>query len=106
MAIGKLVWAGNSIYWHVTDEDSNGVQTERLVELRRSKRKTAQYETITRAQIAEYDREWGFVVSPELEMVDVKKDGTVKPIASIVFVVRYDLDGPAHIVDGPYRIID
>jgi hypothetical protein len=94
MALGKIVWNGNRLFWQVSDVDVNGWENMREIEIRRSKRWCANYPLITREEIKRYDEMWGYVVSPEIEMPG---------IASIVLVIRY-YDGAAHVIDGPYRI--
>ena len=96
MTLGKIVWTGNRIFWQVSDVDASGAENRKEIEIRRSKRWCAKYPQISRNDIQYFNDAWGYVVSTEIEMPG---------IASIVLVIRY-YDGPAHVIEGPFRIID
>ena len=82
--------------WEVSDEDTDGARTERVIVIRRSKRWFNGLEPVTRAQVQHFIDAWGFQVSQEIYLPGM---------GSLVLVVRYH-DGPAHTVTGPYRIVE
>jgi hypothetical protein len=97
MTLGKIKWLSNSrLLWEITDVGPGGGENKREIVIRRSKKWYLKLDVISREEVIRLEQSWGSVVSQEIEI----------PMAGpIVLVVRY-YDGPAHIVEGPYRIVE
>lgn len=85
------------IAWEVWDLDQGGQRTDRVIDIENGKRWCMKLPVLTRADVNKLIAEWGSEVSQEV-YIDAAE-------ASVVLVVRYH-DGPAHTVEGPYRIVE
>lgn len=91
------LFSNGRIEWEVWDLDPSGSRNNRVVDIENRKRWCMKLPILSRSDVNKLIAEWGSEVSQEIRIAAAD--------ASIVLVVRY-YDGPAHVVEGPYRIVE